>query len=577
MAMRKTFSIPFVFFFGFISILSAVSVSAAVFEVGPGKTLENIKDVPWEDLSPGDTVLIYYRPQPYREKWVMDRAGTPSSPITVKGIPGPEGQLPVIDGNMAATSMKLNFWSEERGIINIGGSNLSSQTPAYIVIEGLDIRNARPPYWFRDDHGQVKYYSRNAASIYVIQGDHITIKNCRLHDCANGFFACHASGNILVEGCYIFDNGMEGSYYQHNNYTEAKGITFQFNHFGPLREGCGGNNLKDRSAGTIIRYNWIEGGNRQLDLVDSDYQELIRLPSYRKTYVYGNIIVEKSNEGNSQILHYGGDSGHTSRYRKGTLYFYNNTVISKRNGNTTLLRLSSPDESCWAANNIIYATDAGNRLAILNREGTISLRNNWIKAGWVNSHEGSSFSGTVLDMGGNLAGYSPGFANFSGEDFQLASDSVCRDAGTALPADISGSFPVNEEYVKHLQSRTRPADNCLDIGAFEYQATGPANHPPVILSFAADKTIAENPLTPITFNADVSDPDGDTVTLTLDFGDGQGSDAVPVTHSYKVKGSYTAILTATDENGSSTKKSLTITVEDNPPAAPEGVEAEAGT
>ncbi len=287
---------------------------AFVYEVGPGQPLANIGDVPWESLSPGDSVFIHYRSQPYHEKWVIDRSGTASNPIIVKGIPGPQGQLPIIDGSGAVTRQKLDFWSEERGIINIGGSNTTNQIPAYIIIEGLDIRNGRPPYWFRDDHGKLKYYSKNATSIYVIEGEHITIRNCILHDCGNGFFACHASGAILVEGCYIYDNGIEGSYYQHNNYTEAKGITFQFNHFGPLRSGCGGNNLKDRSAGTIIRYNWIEGGNRQLDLVDSGYSELVSLPYYRKTYVYGNILIERSDEGNSQIVHYGGDSGETWRH-----------------------------------------------------------------------------------------------------------------------------------------------------------------------------------------------------------------------------------------------------------------------
>jgi len=531
--------------------------------------------VPWDDLSPGDTVLIHYRQEPYHEKWVIDRAGTEAKPITIKGVPGPDGQLPVIDGNMAVTNQKLNFWSEERGIINIGGSNLSDQVPAYIIIEGLDIRNARPPYWFKDDHGQVKYYSKNAASLYVIEGEHITVRNCRLHDCGNGFFACHASGHILVEGCAIYDNGIEGSYYQHNNYTEAKGITFQFNYFGPLREGCGGNNLKDRSAGTVIRYNWIEGGNRQLDLVDSDYQELISLPSYRKTYVYGNILIERSNEGNSQIIHYGGDSGDRSRYRKGTLYLYNNTVVSKRNGNTTLLRLSSPDESCWAANNILYVTDAGSRLALLNREGTISLLNNWIKAGWVNSHEGSNFSGSILNLGGNLEGYSPGFLDPSSGDYHLTSDSVCRDAGTALPNDLSGAYAVLREYVKHQKGRIRPSDSSIDIGAYEFEATE-TNHDPVILLFKADKNSVENPKTPINFTADASDPYGDTVSFLIDFGDGSQSSSVPADHFYLKKGTYKVILRALDGHGGSSTRHLDITVYDKHPEAPENVEAEVG-
>jgi CRISPR/Cas system-associated exonuclease Cas4 (RecB family) len=59
---------------------------------------------------------------------------------------------------------------------------------------------------------------------------------------------------------------------------------FQYNRFGPLCAGCNGNALKDRSIDTVVRYNWIESGNRQLDLVDAeDDPSLIVDPRYRDT------------------------------------------------------------------------------------------------------------------------------------------------------------------------------------------------------------------------------------------------------------------------------------------------------
>ena len=118
---------------------------------------------------------------------------------------------------------------------------------------------------------------------------------------------------------------------------------------------------------------------------------------YRSTFVYGNILVEGEGEGNSQIIHYGGDSGDEPGYRKGTLYLYNNTIVSTRTGNTTLLRLSTDDESCDARNNIIYTFASGGHLAMLDNAGTISLRNNWLKTGWVNSH--SPGTETVYELG----------------------------------------------------------------------------------------------------------------------------------------------------------------------------------
>lgn len=459
---------------GIIAFLSwfAIPVSATTYEVGPGMSYENIGDVSLESLNPGDTVKIHHRTQPYREKWVIARTGTESQNIVFQGVPGTGGELPIIEGEDATTRLELNYWSEERGIINLGGSSYPNQIPDYVVIENLDIRSARLPYQFTDDQGQVREYANNASSIYVIEGSHITIRNCKIHNCGNGFFVSHSASDILVERCYIYDNGIEGSYYHHNNYTEAKGITFQYNHFGQLRDGCGGNNLKDRSCGTVIRYNWIECGNRQLDLVESDHPEIYNDPSYSKTFVYGNIIIEQTDEGNSQICHYGGDGSNTNQYRKGTLYFYNNTVISKRSGNTTLFRLSTNDEFCDARNNIVYVTTDGNRLAMLNTHGILNIRNNWFKTGWVESHQGGNYQGTIIDSGGMVTGDIPGFVDWGSEDFHLLENAPCVNAGGLLAAEVLPENNVMRQYIKHCQDEERPSDGIFDIGAFEFEQGG---------------------------------------------------------------------------------------------------------
>ena len=193
----------------------------------------------------------------------------------MRGVPGPGGELPVIDGNGASTRSALNYWNESRGLLKIGGASIPSDLmPRYLVIEKLDFRGASPPYSFKSATGATGNYTNNAAAIYVEKGEHITIRNCVIHDSGNGLFigspASQPSRDMLVEGNHIFDNGNSGSVYEHNNYSAAIGIVFQYNHFGPPRAGASGNNLKDRSAGLVVRYNWIEGGNRQLDLVDGE-------------------------------------------------------------------------------------------------------------------------------------------------------------------------------------------------------------------------------------------------------------------------------------------------------------------
>jgi hypothetical protein len=256
-----------------------------------------------------------------------------------------------------------------------------------------------------------------------------------------------------------------GSIYEHNTYTEARNILYQYNHFGPLCEGCLGNNLKDRSSGTVIRFNWIESGNRQMDLVDAeDNDDLVSDPAYLQTFVYGNILIEPDDSGNSQIVHFGGDSGDTSIYR-GTLYFWNNTIVSTRSGNTTLLRLSSNAQTADVRNNIIYVTAAGSRLALTNSAGTLRYGWNLFKPGFVNSHSG--LTGTVTDLGGNITAASPAFVSESGQDFHLADASPARDAAGPL-LSVTSPYPLDREYSKHQSSMIRNTDAFLDIGAYEF-------------------------------------------------------------------------------------------------------------
>ncbi|MBI3680868.1 MAG: right-handed parallel beta-helix repeat-containing protein [Acidobacteria bacterium] len=459
-------------FFASILTFVAASLPAAIYEVGPGKPYESIGVVPWESLEPGDTVLIHWRPEPYKEKWVLCRQGTDSEPITVRGVPGPNGELPVIDGNGATTRTALNYWNEIRGILKIGGaSNPPDTMPRYIVVESLEFRAARPPYSFKSANGRTLEYALNAAALYVEKGEHITIRNCILRDSGNGLFigspSTEPSRDFLIESNYILDNGNEGRGFEHNSYTAAIGIVFQYNRYGPLRAGAQGNNLKDRSAGLTVRYNWIEGGNRQLDLVDGeDSSVIVADPAYRSTYVYGNILIERDNDGNRQMIHYGGDSGIEQQYRKGALYAYNNTFVSLRRDRTTLVRLSTNEEAARFFNNIFYVIAAGGTLSLVDSSGRLELSHNWFKPGYVATF--ATLAGDVLDDGTSVLGSSPAFADESQQDFRLTASSPARNAGMPLPEHLAAIHPVLAQYLKHQTSEPRPGDEQIDMGAYEF-------------------------------------------------------------------------------------------------------------
>ena len=459
----KTKTIIFLLFFSTI-------IYSTNYHVGPNQQFTTISDVPWATLQAGDRVYIHWRATPYKEKWVINRQGTAAHPIEIIGVSNSQGQQPIIDGNDAVTVANVNYWNEKRGVIKIGGSNIPTDgLPTYITIENLKIRAAHPYYQFTNDSGQTETYASNAASIYIEKGANIIIRNCTLHDSGNGLFIGAFEGqteNILIEKNYIYGNGINGSYYEHNTYTSAINITYQFNRFGNLRTGAGGNNLKDRSAGLIVRNNWIEGGNRQLDLVDSGVPEVANHPNYNTTHVYGNVLIEPDGAGNSQIVHYGGDSGSLSGYRKGDFYFYNNTIISTRNGNTTLIRLSTNDETAHVFNNVIYTTASGNQFAMIEGSGTFNMNNNWLKTGWQDCF--CSPNGTINDLGNNITGTDPLFEHFDNQLFNLQETSPLINQGVIIPSILLPDYDIFFEYVKHQDATNRFISSNIDIGAFEY-------------------------------------------------------------------------------------------------------------
>ena len=434
-----------------------------VHDVGPGQMFATPSEVPWESIQAGTLVRIHPGSQPYNDKWVISASGTADQPVVVLGVPDSSGKLPQIRGDQANTRSALDFWNEDRGIVKIGGSNMPADAAAFVTLQCLDIASARPGISFHASDGTVVEYQSNAACVYLESGEHLDIRNNTIHGCGNGIFISNGSSEVTIAANYIYDNGNPGSAYEHNSYTEASHITFEFNHYGPLCDGCDGNNLKDRSSGTVIRYNWIESGNRQLDLVESDFDELINDPAYRRTVVYGNVLIEPDGAGNSQIVHYGGDGGDTSKYRKGYLYFFHNTVVSTRSGNTTLLRLSSEEESASVLNSVISVAAAGNTLAISAGMGAAALEGNWLPQGWVDTHD--TLTGTVTSST-NVEGDQPGFVDAALQNFELDKGSTCINAASALPAALA-DHPVLFEYDAPQSARARPMDDMPDIGAYE--------------------------------------------------------------------------------------------------------------
>ena len=452
------------------------------YAVGPGKEYASIGAVPFEKLESGDTVRIFWRKEHYREKMMIGGVGNVAQPVRVCGVPGPHGELPVIDGENATTRRELDFpydGHQPRGLVIIGHRHDEpyERTPSHIVLEGLEVRNGSPPFSFTDKFGKVTPYSTIAAGIFVERAAHLTIRGCVVTENNNGIFIGTGGGvglteDVLLERNHIHHNGSLAEYYEHNVYNEVSGVTYQFNRFGPPRGGKNGPlgaNIKERSAGVVIRYNWIEDGAHVLDIVDAQeaMASTVRMPSFHATFVYGNVILRGRASGS--MIHYGGDSGEFKNYRKGTLHFYNNTVVVKNDDyadyqSAAVFELSTQDEHLEAKNNVFWSTVTPTALRPVGllgsrdqvTSGVARLSRNWLATGWtpLDLTPGATVAvkAEITGVEGSVRGASPGFVDAHADDYRLAPASALRGGGQALGQD---DLPLAFQYIRHQNGAPR--------------------------------------------------------------------------------------------------------------------------
>lgn len=464
------------------------------YPVGPGQKYAAIGDVPLESLEAGDTVRVFFRAEPYREKIMIGGVGRKDAPIRLCGVKGPNGELPVIEGDGATTRATLDFpfdGHQARGLVIVGHKHGApwKEQPEHIEVEGLEVRGAKPGNRFKDKTGALTDYSEIATGIYVQRGSHIVLRGNVVHGNGNGLFVGGGGGDelsedILIEGNYVWGNGSPERHFEHNVYNEAAGVTYQYNRFGPPvsgPQGALGANIKERSAGVVIRWNWIEDGAHLVDLVEAQEAKdrTLALPSYRESLVYGNVLVRGQTPGGS-LVHYGGDSGQVESYRKGTLRFFQNTVVIEnaphpRYQGTAVFELTSNEETLIAENNVLWFEDAPHdtRPVVLlgARDGVVAgratLAGNWLTKGF------AAFDGmpgkepkrdaTMEGFDASIFGEGSPFVDAPKRDFRLAE---AGPWGKGKTLDLPAGVVQDRQYALHGAGAPRAAESPPTPGAF---------------------------------------------------------------------------------------------------------------
>ena len=157
-----------------------------------------------------------------------------------------------------------------------------------------------------------------------------------------------------------------------------------------------------------------------------------------------------------------------------------------------------------------------------------------------------------------------GYKGTDDDDLHLSAGSPAIDSGdngavaVGVTTDIDGDQRFQDDLgTVDTGNGTAPI---VDMGAYEFAGLSGANISPVA-NASATPISGEAPLNVQFSSAGSGDSDGLIVAYSWDFGDGNISAAAnPTPHSYQLAGSYTAILTVTDDVGDMHTDTVIITV-----------------
>ncbi len=139
------------------------------YPVGPGQSYANPSDIDWDGVGAGDTIRIFYRDSPYKDKIVIRTGGTVEQPLRICGVEGANGERPVLDGDGAQNDLDdaaaYSTYAPLQGLAMVMVYNRDyNLKDSNIIIEGLHIKNAKTDFNFMDVDGSTRAYRRCSRS-----------------------------------------------------------------------------------------------------------------------------------------------------------------------------------------------------------------------------------------------------------------------------------------------------------------------------------------------------------------------------------------------------------------------------
>jgi hypothetical protein len=399
---------------GLVLGLPAGAAGADTYEVGPGKpygTLEDVDDL----LGPGDLVLVSGGAT-YPGGVRLERDGSPSAPITIRGVGNPR---PVLAGST--------------NTIELAGD--------HTVLERFDLTGGS----FR---------------CLYLHADGVVVRDTVVHDCpAHGILGADTdSGDATLERVEVHHAGggdRHHSIYMATDEVAHPGSVFRMRHCW-VHDATGGNLVKSRAERNEIAYNRLEGNAvsfHELELIGPDPAGGAVAPGVREdSDVVGNVLVHRRGDFR-YAARVGGDATGESegRYR-----FVSNTFVGAAGSPYTVFRAFDRLESIEAVGNVMHRPGGLQVLREAEAEwvgGSRALSGaaNWITAG----------SDVPGDLAGSLGSADPGLDG----SLRPVAGSPLVDVGFAAPLVAGFEPPLGGGMAG--AGAARPVDEALDVGAYE--------------------------------------------------------------------------------------------------------------
>lgn len=434
-------------------------------------------------LQQGDRITIHGRATAYQSRLPLT-----VSDVRIDTAPGPNGERVTFDARGAKEPTWATYFSPDvarNGCIYIGPDS-SRVNPTGITVNGVKVIGCRKGRAFTNSAGQPVVYNYGGG-IMLYRCREVTIQACAFDDHDTGVFgksfaeAANVLRNVTVEWCNFNNCGMPGSDRYHPVYLEGLNTVYQYNHFQKPISGSSGCNIKDRGAGTIIRYNRIEGGARTIDLVDPEEAGAVFMedPGWGRIHIYGNLILNPAAGGSGSMIHLGFDGQY--QYAQWRLFFQYNTVVSYRQKGThykTFLFKTNGAQEIYSGDNIFDARSSDGNPSdtyLLTDEGSgdpqFFTRGDWFSK--------RIMTGEIRPDGwdSRIVGDDPAFVEPWSGDVRLK-----KTSGAVAKAVVPAVLPwaIQEPVMEYSPAEwtwNKRAD-VLDCGAIDFAAVEPPPPPP---------------------------------------------------------------------------------------------------